>query len=489
MFICDLSKREVTFFDGKKIKRLTADFDLLYSKIQKSYPRLSNVFTGKGDLTINTSQLSFFYSFLYEKWFSLSGELVESLGIQRVLQYFYGYSIEEFVQIQVLWQVEVYWILDWSLSFQKISSEKDLVAKSFFVDWYFDEAEQLHIAYARFPLIWGNYTKTAHIDNSSIGVDWDRDVAYQKALSEAIERVSASLQVLEERRFDALTLANQDLLLKYLKYQKSDVLLGNGYSTYDGLKTCFLPEYITYYPTIGHYHYDSNSNGMATHISLQKAQESAVLELVERDAFLFSRLTRSSWVKKIDLSTVQEMGIQISDAGFRFDFFLLESFVPLPTVLMIMSQDGKSSISLATDFELKTAIKKAYQEGINSKPIFEKDFSENLKGIMGHIAYYLNPQNQRKLDWIFQSESLLLSDLSFQIKNFDELLMRFEGQGIDIYFYRYENALNMLFERYTVRVYSEIFLPMYFGNTIPHYVQNHQRLQGRVLNQDKHPLG
>lgn len=463
MFICDISKKEVAFFDGEGVKKLNADFDLLYVKIQRKYEKLQNVFVGKGDLQIVKKQPVFFYSFLYNQRFEVSPKVVDNLGTKKILHYFYGYTIEEFIQIENLWIVEVYGEWDSGIKLQTLASEKALIEKSFFVDMCFDQEEGVYVAYARFPFVWGNYSQNAYIDNSSIGVDEDRDVAYQKAFSEAIERVSASFQNVEELPFLSLSPSDQNLLLNYYQYGEQDLVLGNYYSTYDGWKFSFLPEYFTYYPTIGHYTYDSNSNGMATHISLQMAQQSALLELIERDAFLYSRLTKSSSVKKIDEWVLKRLGIKIFSSTFDFSFFLLESFVPIPTILMIMTQDWKHSISLATDFDLVVAIKKAYQEGINSKPMFKKDFSESVEGIMGHIAYYLNPQNQRKLDWIFQSESLLLSDLSFQIKSFDELLMRFEGQGIDIYFYRYENALNMLFERYTVRVYSEIFLPMYFG--------------------------
>lgn len=108
---------------------------------------------------------------------------------------------------------------------QKILSEKELIEKSFFVDMCFDEIDKVYIAYARFPFIWGNYSKNAHIDNVSIGADKNEEIAYQKALSEAIERVSASYQICEERRFDHLTLDNQKLLHRYYTYKSEDKIL------------------------------------------------------------------------------------------------------------------------------------------------------------------------------------------------------------------------------------------------------------------------
>lgn len=118
---------------------------------------------------------------------------------------------------------------------------------------------------------------------------------------------------------------------------------------------------------------------MATHISLQKAQELALLELVERDAFLYSWLTKSSRVKRIDQEILNAIQFIVPDSDFDFSFFLLESIVPIPTVLMLMQKDGKSLVSLSTAFDLFTAVQKAYQEGIDGKPLFDRQFTGKEK--------------------------------------------------------------------------------------------------------------
>ena len=91
---------------------------------------------------------------------------------------------------------------------------------------------------------------------------------------------------------------------------------------------------------------------MATHIRMKEAKLGAMLELIERDSFLYSWLIKSSQIKKIDQNALESLKIEISKSDFSFSFFLLESLVPIPTVLMIMGKDQKHSISLATDFEL-----------------------------------------------------------------------------------------------------------------------------------------
>lgn len=101
MFICDVSKKEIKFFDGSIFTKLTADFDILYVRIQKQYKKIENVFVGKGDLHIIKDQPVFFFSSLYMKRFELSSHFVEEIGIEKILQYFYSYTIEEYISIQI----------------------------------------------------------------------------------------------------------------------------------------------------------------------------------------------------------------------------------------------------------------------------------------------------------------------------------------------------------------------------------------------------
>lgn len=64
-------------------------------------------------------------------------------------------------------------------------------------------------------------------------------------------------------------------------------------------KSHFLTENLLYYPVLSPYYYETNSSGMATHLTLKKAIYSALFELIERDAFVYSRLTKSNKVLRL----------------------------------------------------------------------------------------------------------------------------------------------------------------------------------------------
>ena len=64
---------------------------------------------------------------------------------------------------------------------------------------------------------------------------------------------------------------------------------------------------------------------------------------------------------------------------------------------------------------------------------------------MEHIYYYLNPKHQDKLSWILDSHSIVLDNINYSIKNYEDLLKWFENNNIDIMCYEYTNHLNTLF--------------------------------------------
>lgn len=109
--------------------------------------------------------------------------------------------------------------------------------------------------------------------------------------------------------------------------------------------------------------------------------------------------------------------------------------------------------------------------------------------VMKHIYYYLDPANANRLDWIKNSKQYNKSeDKNIYLKNYAELVNWFKINKIDLSYYEYKNYLNTIFKRKTVRVFSSELLPIYFWKNIPKHIINHNRLQGKILNQDIYPL-
>jgi hypothetical protein len=68
------------------------------------------------------------------------------------------------------------------------------------------------------------------------------------------------------------------------------------------------------------------------------------------------------------------------------------------------------------------------------------------------------------------------------------LIWRFDKMGMYLGYYEYNNKINRIFSRKTVRVFSPDILPMYFWKKIPEYIELHPLIKGKIVNYDLHPL-
>jgi hypothetical protein len=107
---------------------------------------------------------------------------------------------------------------------------------------------------------------------------------------------------------------------------------------------------------------------------------------------------------------------------------------------------------------------------------------------MNHIYYYLNPKNATKLNWIKQSKLLPSWYTKLFIGNFTDLLLWLNKNTMYVWYHEYNNRINHIFSRKTVRVFSPNLLPIYFWKEIPTYIKQHPLLKDRLLNHDLHPL-
>jgi len=75
------------------------------------------------------------------------------------------------------------------------------------------------------------------------------------------------------------------------------------------------------------------------------------------------------------------------------------------------------------------------------------------------------------------------------LKDYQCILDWFKANNIDLWYFEYKNLVNSVFHRKTVRVFSSWLLPIYFWSVIPNNILQHQRLAGKTINYDLHPLG
>ena len=183
-----------------------------------------------------------------------------------------------------------------------------------------------------------------------------------------------------------------------------------------------------------------------------------------------------------------------SCCSYACEFYLLDSYVPVYSVMCILYKNWKNMISLWTSVKLDEAIEKSFQESRNSIDFLDLDIKSleklNNSSVMSYILYYLDPNNADKLLWIKKSQAYdKTKDYRIYLKDYQSILDWFKANNIDLWYFEYKNLVNSVFHRKTVRVFSSWLFPIYFWSVIPNNILQHQRLAGKTINYDLHPLG
>lgn len=496
MFICDRKNQEIKFFDGKSIKKISWDFNSIFLVIQKKYNKIDNFYIWyHWNKICNYQKNVFVFIPKFWKLFEIDSKFAKEVWIIRILSCLNVYKWTDLDHWNKIVHCEIYGFPIKKRQV-KINNYQDFIKETFIFTTTKDKDTGEYISYSQAPFFRWNYSKQWFVENTWVWVDINKKIAIEKSLSENIERASASEFLykntnFKRKSFVSLSKYNQEIINLYNnECDITDFLNWVELKWLTINKNIFLPDFLIFYPTRHKYKYNTCSSGMATHLTLKKAVLWWILELIERDSFIYSRLSRSKKVYRIDNSFVNKIQAPLK-SGFHFSFFLLDSIVPIPTILAIMEKWGKKCISLWTDFLLENAIKKAFQEGINSKVLFNRRGNlDDNSGIMQHIYYYLNPENWSKLDWLFHAPILKVDNMEQEISNYNLLLSWCKNNNINFFFYEFENCLNQNFGRKTVRVFSPDLLPVYFWKEIPGFILRNQRIEKlNFINRDLHPLG
>lgn len=160
------------------------------------------------------------------------------------------------------------------------------------------------------------------------------------------------------------------------------------------------------------------SNGLAAGATLEVASLRAVLELVERDAFMITWLTRRPG-RSLLLDDTLEAGTgevvrQLRERGVGIELFLIDAGLAIPVVICVGRGDGKwwpgITLGLGADLNPRTAVRKAILEhsqigahicrlmGDAECPI--PNTSEDVRTPTDHALYYVLPERARLLDFL-----------------------------------------------------------------------------------------
>lgn len=272
------------------------------------------------------------------------------------------------------------------------------------------------------------------------GGHYDREVALAAAIAETAERYSGVY--LPESRFLLATARELELLAVepvqfclYSDSQYSDstfpfvpftnetkVYWVEGFSLPDG-KRAYLPAQLVYLwygytggePRIGY----TTSNGLACGATLEEAILSALLEAVERDAFMITWLSKLS-LPVIDLNLDEdiiggEIKRQLNPAGLQHSVIDLSLFWGIPTALGVVRNTCSDVASLAVGAasapDIRSAVSKALLEAYHTRSwarmvhlanphkCFRSDFSD-INAFDDHILFYAKRENVRHADFL-----------------------------------------------------------------------------------------
>jgi hypothetical protein len=181
----------------------------------------------------------------------------------------------------------------------------------------------------------------------------------------------------------------------------------------------------------------TNTNGCAIHFNFKKAVQTALLELVERDAFLCHWYTKTPAVeinlKEKGISRAVDLMFSYCERnGWSLRAYLLRSISPfIYTIFLICKKKEKSSsfnlfVGFGSDTNFISALLKAYKEvarfftkynDLPSLEIVEKKLNPDKgKDFFWRLIRYQNTSHQGDFDFFYKSRKIRLSDIK-QVKN------------------------------------------------------------------------
>ena len=158
----------------------------------------------------------------------------------------------------------------------------------------------------------------------------------------------------------------------------------------------------------------TTSSGLACHATAEGATLSALLELLERDAFMITWKARISWPLlhwKSDarLESFEESCLR--PTGLKWSAIDLSAFWDVPTVAAVVRGGGTLGVGAAAALSVDRAVTKALDEAIRVRTWAcalrssgaETPSPTDIEELDDHIRFYADPQNASRVDFLDHS--------------------------------------------------------------------------------------
>ena len=265
----------------------------------------------------------------------------------------------------------------------------------------------------------------------SCGRDTNPELARIKAISEAIEwfscgsindnlLVDGSLKELGEKVIDPRK------IISYLPDQSGKAPNFNPEEKYQwfpvknittGDEKLVLADmvFFPYFPKYGNTYAYGNSSGVAGHDTQEMAIENAILENIERDAFMvtwFNYIKREKIRNSSMPSYIRERIKNLENARFRVSVVNI-SYDLSPVIMVTISRESPPflSCSTASGFDVEQTINKALMEVEASAYCHLRDgpsrkilTPREVKRTMDHGSYYENTHRIRDVEFLFGNQ-------------------------------------------------------------------------------------
>jgi len=251
-------------------------------------------------------------------------------------------------------------------------------------------------------------------------------------------------------------------------WHKGEMLV-NGIKTYILADTIFFPFAPQYAP-----YTSANSTGAATHPSKKEAIKNALLEVVERDAFMIS------WLNRLPLCffetrslprEIQQRIVSLEESGFKV--LILDAAMDIVPVVICVAKSTELemlTVFASANFVYEEAIDHALTEiegsaycalahGVARKKMHIRD----VKHTDDHGDIYTNPQYYGRADFLISGDPVKLHKSSSSIGNIDQLVSLLTARGHTVVVANLYPKTEIARNHASVKVFVSGLVPMTFG--------------------------
>jgi len=333
---------------------------------------------------------------------------------------------------------------------------------------------------------------------SSCGRSYDADIAEEKAKAECVEWYSfsrSSEHTLEFAAYNDLQhkVVDPKSIATYLpdQYKITSLQKFNKNENYQwcpvqemfsGERNLILADFIyyPYSPKGKHRYFYANSSGSSAHISLENALEHAILELIEREAFIVTWVNRikREQIKKKSLTEKLIKRINYLE-HFGFDVRIVNITYDLTPVVMVIAKNYEMpyfSCAAASSYHPVDAVERALMEleasiycRFRDGPSKEKITPNSVFHPLDHGRLYEMGMYINKTRFLFEGVDAPISLKKLEAVNrfnkFSDLYEKMQHNGWSVYF-AHMNMLESDIDHLPYQVVKVIIpgvVPMTFG--------------------------